>query len=96
MMAYLTAQFIDVRIFHFWKRLTKGKFNLFKNERLLQNPVTFPLHISLPGNQSLNFEDSRGTSLVGSPHLINKLAIETKNPIAAWYRNEFFNTAAHS
>lgn len=25
MMAYLFAQFIDIRIFHFWKRLTKGK-----------------------------------------------------------------------
>ena len=25
MIAYLFAQFIDVRIFHFWKRLTKGK-----------------------------------------------------------------------
>ena len=25
MVAYLTAQLIDVRIFHFWKRLTKGK-----------------------------------------------------------------------
>ncbi|GIS71323.1 MAG: hypothetical protein CM1200mP10_09000 [Candidatus Neomarinimicrobiota bacterium] len=23
MVAYLTAQFIDVKIFHFWKRLTK-------------------------------------------------------------------------
>ncbi len=25
MLAYLFAQFIDIRIFHFWKRLTKGK-----------------------------------------------------------------------
>ena len=25
MAAYLTAQFIDIRIFHFWKKLTKGK-----------------------------------------------------------------------
>ena len=25
MIAYLFAQFIDVRIFHFWKRLTNGK-----------------------------------------------------------------------
>ncbi|NNC83024.1 MAG: queuosine precursor transporter [Flavobacteriales bacterium] len=25
MMAYLIAQFIDIRIFHFWKRLTHGK-----------------------------------------------------------------------
>jgi len=25
MVAYLAAQFIDIRLFHFWKRLTKGK-----------------------------------------------------------------------
>jgi uncharacterized integral membrane protein (TIGR00697 family) len=25
MLAYLFAQFIDIRIFHFWKRITKGK-----------------------------------------------------------------------
>ena len=25
MVAYLTAQFVDVRLFHFWKQLTKGK-----------------------------------------------------------------------
>lgn len=25
MVAYLTAQLIDIRLFHFWKRLTKGK-----------------------------------------------------------------------
>tara|TARA_B100001057_G_scaffold373594_1_gene378043 strand:+ start:772 stop:1440 length:669 start_codon:yes stop_codon:yes gene_type:complete len=31
MMAYLTAQFIDVRIFHFWKRLTKGKHLWLRN-----------------------------------------------------------------
>ncbi|MDA0753212.1 MAG: queuosine precursor transporter [Candidatus Marinimicrobia bacterium] len=31
MMAYLTAQFIDVRIFHFWKRVTKGKHLWLRN-----------------------------------------------------------------
>ena len=31
MLAYLTAQFIDVRLFHFWKRLTKGKHLWFRN-----------------------------------------------------------------
>ena len=31
MMAYLTAQFIDVRIFHFWKKLTKGKHLWLRN-----------------------------------------------------------------
>jgi queuosine precursor transporter len=31
MMAYLTAQFIDIRIFHFWKNLTKGKHLWLRN-----------------------------------------------------------------
>ncbi|MCK5104350.1 MAG: heparinase II/III-family protein, partial [Cyclobacteriaceae bacterium] len=57
--------------------------------RLKNNPVTFPLYISLPGNRSLNFEDSGGGGLIGSTHLINKLAVETNSKEAAWYRNEF-------
>lgn len=70
------------------KRITKSKYNLFENERLRNNPATFPLHISLPGNRSLNFEDSGGGSYIGSTHLINKLAVETKNSEAAWYSQE--------
>ena len=31
MVAYLFAQFIDVRIFHFWKRLTNGKHLWIRN-----------------------------------------------------------------
>lgn len=31
MAAYLTAQFIDVQLFHFWKRLTKGKYLWLRN-----------------------------------------------------------------
>jgi len=68
------------------KRLTNAKYNLFENERLKKNPATFPLHISLPGKRSLNFEDSGGSSLIGSTHLLNKLAVETNNKEAAWYR----------
>ena len=68
------------------KRITKGKYNLFENERLKNNPTTFPLYISLPGGRSLNFEDSGGGSLIGSSHLINKLATETNNSETAWYR----------
>lgn len=71
-------------------RITKGKYNLFKNERLENNPVTFPIYISLPGVNSANFEDSRAEK-TGNSHLINKLATETNNGSAAWYRAEFFN-----
>ncbi|GAB1453847.1 hypothetical protein MASR2M47_39030 [Draconibacterium sp.] len=70
------------------KRATNGKYNLFENERLKNNPATFPIYISLPGNKSLNFEDSGGGSLIGSRHLINKLAAETRNEEAAWYSAE--------
>lgn len=31
MLAYLTAQFIDVRLFHFWKKLTNGKYLWLRN-----------------------------------------------------------------
>ena len=31
MMAYIAAQYIDVRLFHFWKRLTKGKHLWLRN-----------------------------------------------------------------
>lgn len=31
MMAYLFAQFIDIRIYHFWKQLTKGKHLWLRN-----------------------------------------------------------------
>jgi queuosine precursor transporter len=31
MLAYLTAQFIDIRLFHFWKSLTKGKHLWLRN-----------------------------------------------------------------
>lgn len=31
MMAYLTAQYIDIQVYHFWKRLTKGKMLWVRN-----------------------------------------------------------------
>ncbi|MBT3340183.1 MAG: queuosine precursor transporter [Planctomycetes bacterium] len=31
MLAYLTAQFIDIRLFHFWKRLTHGRHLWLRN-----------------------------------------------------------------
>ncbi|HQH23513.1 MAG TPA: heparinase II/III family protein [Bacteroidales bacterium] len=72
------------------KRLTDGKYNLFENERLKNNPVTFPLYISVEGKRSLNFEDSGGGNIIGASWLINKLAMETESGLAVWYRNEFY------
>jgi hypothetical protein len=73
------------------KRLTKSKYNLFENERLKSNPVTFPIYISLPGGGSLNFEDTGGGHhKVGGSSLINKLTAETNSREAAWYRDNFW------
>ncbi len=71
-------------------RITKSKYNLFQNERLKNHPVNFPIFISIPGGGSLNFEDSGSSArYLGSPHMINKLATETKSAEAAWYRKDF-------
>ena len=71
------------------KRATNNHFNLFENERFAGNPVTFPLHISLPGGGSLNFEDS-GSATIGPSYLFSKIAAETRSGEAGWYRNEKF------
>ena len=34
MLAYLTAQYIDIQIYHFWKKLTQGKKLWFGNRNL--------------------------------------------------------------
>ena len=39
MLAYLLAQFIDIRVFHFWKKLTNGKHLWLRN-----NASTFSSH----------------------------------------------------
>jgi hypothetical protein len=72
------------------KRLSNGKHNLFKTERFANNPVTFPVYISLPGNGSVNFEDS-GSHTIGATHILNKIATETGSNAAAWYRKEKLN-----
>ena len=68
------------------KRLTKGKYDLFKNPRLSANPVTFPLYMSVPPDLSIDFADSR-SQRIGPTSLINLLAMETNHPAVSWYRN---------
>ncbi len=62
------------------KRVTNGKYDLYKHERVANKPVDFALY-GLTGR----FGDGSG-AVVGSPHLINRLASETGNGTAAWYR----------
>lgn len=74
------------------KRITNGKFNLFNNPKLKNNPATFPAYISLEPGRSLNFEDAGGEQ-IGKAYLINKLAKETNNKTAVWYRKNFLQTS---
>lgn len=60
---------------------TAGKFNLLAHERIRQAPVDFALY-GLTGE----FGDGNGRP-VGATWLINKLAGQTSNGEAAWYRN---------
>jgi Heparinase II/III-like protein/Domain of unknown function (DUF4962) len=68
------------------QRLTKGKYDLFQNQRLRTNPATFPLYMFVLPGGSVNFADSRG-SRIGPTFLFNLLAAETGDPRAIWYRN---------
>ncbi len=75
------------------KRVTHGKYNLFENERLRTNPVTFPLFISVPHERGyLNFEDSRFNNIFNrrTCHMIKKLVNETGSGIGAWFFNTYY------
>ena len=63
------------------KRLTGGKYDLYKHNRVKNNPASFALY-GLSGY----FGDGSGR-VVGSTHLLNRLVEETKDREAAWYRN---------
>jgi len=65
-------------------RLSGGKYNLYRHPRFMANPVSFPLYLSIPPNKSVNFADAGGSAHLGSRQLINKIAIETGDPAAAW------------
>jgi len=65
------------------KRLTNGKYDLFKHERIKSTPLDFVLY-----TLTANFEDSGGGP-VGFTGSVNKLVAETGNATGAWYRETF-------
>ncbi|MCE5251976.1 heparinase II/III-family protein [bacterium] len=72
------------------KRLTNGQYDLFKHPKIANNPVNFPLYLSIPPRwDAVNFEDA-GMHKVGSPRLYNKLALETGNRESAWILETMF------
>lgn len=72
---------------HALNRLTDRKFNLFKNQRFLDNPATFPIYLYITPGSAVDFGDS-GSRRIGGTDFFNLLVSETRNPEAAWYRNE--------
>lgn len=47
MMAYLVAQYVDIRLFHFWRRLTKGKHLWLRNNASTMTSQTLDTFVVL-------------------------------------------------
>jgi len=68
MMAYLLAQFIDIHIYHFWKRLTKGKHLWLRNNFstwLSQFVDTFTILILLCSFEIISWDKFSGLLIAG-------------------------------
>lgn len=68
------------------KRISNGKYNLFRHPKLKDNPVNFPVNLFLAPNRSVDFGDS-SNRVIRHSSFLNLLAQETQNGTAAWYRN---------
>jgi hypothetical protein len=69
------------------KNLSHDQYNLFENQKLKANPVSFPVYLYVPPNRSVNFGDS-GDRNIGGTDFFNLLVAETGSAEGAWYRNE--------
>ncbi len=82
MAAYLTAQFIDIRVFHFWKRLTRGRHLWLRNNgstifsQLVDTSMVLAL-LSVAGA----IEWSRFWTLLGSGFLFKVLVALADTPL---------------
>lgn len=67
MMAYLAAQFVDIRLYHFWKSLTKGKHLWLRNNfsTILSQLLDTTLVIFILFVGQLNFEQMGAMVLDG-------------------------------
>jgi len=94
MMAYLSAQFIDIRIFHFWKRKTNGKhlwlrnnFSTFSSQFI----DTFTVLFLLCSFKVLPWEIFGGLLISGFLFKIIIAALDTPllYLIVYWFRKKF-------
>ncbi|MEO1452117.1 MAG: heparinase II/III family protein, partial [Bacteroidota bacterium] len=70
------------------KKASKGRYNLFQNERLQANPLTFPVYLFVPPDKSVNFGDAHDHKIRGTD-FFNLLTTETQSAEGAWYRKEW-------
>ncbi|RLD27824.1 MAG: VUT family protein [Bacteroidetes bacterium] len=80
MMAYLLAQFIDIQIYHFWKRLTKGKHLWLRNNFstfLSQFVDTFTILILLCSFNIIDWSRFTGLLIAGFLFKVMIAALDT-------------------
>jgi hypothetical protein len=75
-------------------KVTDKRFNLFENEKVKANPVSFPIYLFVPPNRAINFGDS-GDKRIGGTDFFNLLVSETKSAEGAWYRKEILGSGNH-
>ena len=80
MMAYLLAQFIDIHIYHFWKRLTKGKHLWLRNNFstfLSQFVDTLTILLLLCSFEIIAWDRFRGLLIAGFLFKVMIAALDT-------------------
>ncbi len=75
------------------KRISNGKFNLYRHPRV-ESAISTLLHCSIPPDKTVHFGDWSGGK-AGSYWLFNRLMLETGNGQAAWLRKYVSDTPAN-
>jgi queuosine precursor transporter len=95
MVAYLLAQYIDIQLFHFWKRLTKGRHLWLRNNFstfLSQFVDTFSVLFLLCSFGKIDWELFNGLLLSGFLFKVLVAALDTPFLYAAVYGfRRYFN-----
>lgn len=95
MMAYLLAQYVDIHVFHFWKRVTKGKHLWLRNNFstfFSQFIDTFSVLFLLCSFRLIEWDLFGGLLLGGFLFKVIVAAVDTPFLyIGVWYLRKIFN-----
>lgn len=99
MVAYIAAQLVDVRLFHFWKRLTKGRMLWVRNNfsTILSQLVDTTLVVIIIFYGREDFQTIMGYILDGWLFKVMIAAFDTPFFYAAvfWYRKKYRIKESH-